>query len=146
MFFLCAGPLHNQFCGRVTVYGKMDLVLDSLVEDPGCGSIFVVVDGRGVNVGNLLVCAALTETDFPDFGQQVLKIVLSQEGAILHPLFVDYVATDGELTEDIGAPLAELGGPDAVHAVSDTDNGIEIVKLRLVVLAVGGSCRDFLGN
>ena len=77
MFFLGIGPLHNQFCSRVAVDGKMDLVLDTLVEEPGHGSIFVVVDGRGVDVGNLLVCTTLAETDFPDFGQQVLKVVLS---------------------------------------------------------------------
>ena len=128
------------------MYGKMDLVLDPLVEEPGRGSIFVVVDGRGVDVGDLLVCTALTETDFPDFGQQVLKIVLSQEGAVLHPLFVDYVATDGELTKNIGTPLAELGGPNAIHAISDTDNGVQVIELCLVTLAIGGSCRDFLGN
>ena len=58
----------------MTMYGNMDLVLDPLVEEPGRGSIFVVVDGRGVNVGNFLVRATLTETDFPDFSQQVLKI------------------------------------------------------------------------
>ena len=29
VLFLCTGPLHNQFCGRMTVYGKMDLVLDA---------------------------------------------------------------------------------------------------------------------
>ena len=114
----------------------MDLVLDAFVEEPSCGRVFVVVDGRCIDVGNLLVCTALTKTDFSDFGQQVLKIVLSQEGAVLHPLFIDDVATDGELTKDIGAPLAELGGPNAVYAVSYADNGVKIVELRLVVFAI----------
>ena len=126
--------------------GEVYLVLDAFVEEPGRGSIFVVVDGRGIDVRDPLVRPTLAETDFPDFGQQVLKVVLSKEGTILHPLFVNYVATDGELVKDIGAPLAELGSPDAVDAVSDADNGVEVVELRLVVLAIGGSCRDFLGN
>ena len=136
MFFLGIGPLHNQFCSRVAVDGKMDLVLDAFVEEPSCGRVFVVVDGRGVDVGNLLVCAAFTETDLPDFSQQVLKIILSQKGAVLHPLFVDDVAPDGELSKDVSAPLAELGGPDAIYAVPDTDNGVEIIELRLVVFAI----------
>ena len=65
----------------------------------------------------LLVCTTLAETDFPDFGQQVLKVVLSQEGAVLHPLFIDDVATDGELAEHICTPLSELGGPDGVVVI-----------------------------
>ena len=146
MFFFCAGPLNNEFCRCVTMYGEVYLVLDAFVEELGCGSVFVVVDGRGIDVGDLLVCAALTETDFPDFGQQMLKIVLAQKRTILHPLFVDYVAADSELTKDLGTPLAELGGSDAVYAVSNADNGVEIVELSLVVLAIGSSCRDFLGN
>ena len=39
-------PLYTQFCSRVAVDGKIDLVLDAFVEKPSCGRVFVVVDGR----------------------------------------------------------------------------------------------------
>ena len=52
MFFFCAGPLNNEFCRCVTMYGEVYLVLDAFVEELGCGSVFVVVDGRGIDVGS----------------------------------------------------------------------------------------------
>lgn len=97
----------------------MHLVLNLLEEDAGSWCIRIVVDGSGVNVSNLLVEATFAESDFPDFFQEMLKVVDVQESAVLHPLFVDNVASYGELPEDIGTPLAELGGSQGVDAITN---------------------------
>ena len=110
MLFLCVGAFDDEFSGRVAVDCVVHLVLDFLEEDAGGRSIGVIVDGRGVDVRNLLIEAALAEADFPDLLQEMLEVIDIQEGAVLHPLFVNDVATYGELAEHICTPLAELCG------------------------------------
>lgn len=80
MFLFCVGTFDNEFSGRVAVDCVVHLVLDFLEESAGCGSIFVVVDGRGVDVRNLLIEAAFAQADFPNFLQEMLKVIDIQEG------------------------------------------------------------------
>ena len=110
MLFICVCAFDDEFSGRVAVDCVVHLVLDFLEEDAGGRSIGVIVDGRGVDVRNLLIEAALAEADFPDFLQEMLEVIDIQEAAILHPLFVNDVAAYGELAEYICTPLTELGG------------------------------------
>lgn len=61
----------------------------------------------------------------------MLKIVLPNERAVLHTLLVNDVATQRELPDDIGAPLAELSGTDGVDTIAHGNDCIEVVELRV---------------
>lgn len=74
----------------------------------GGGRIWIVVDVSGVDVSNLLVKAALAESNFPDFFEVLLEVVNIQEGPVLHSLFVNDTASYGELPEDVSSPLAKI--------------------------------------
>ena len=76
----------------------------------------------------------------------MLKIVLPNERAVLHTLLVNDVATQRELPDDIGAPLAELSGTDGVDTIAHGNDCIEVVEFCHVILTICGSCRVFLGN
>ena len=76
----------------------------------------------------------------------MLKIVFTDERTILHTLLVYDVATQRELPDDIGAPLAELCSTDGVDTIAHGNDCIEVVELRHVILTIYGSCRVFLGN
>ena len=43
-------------------------------------------------------------------------------------------------------PLPELRGTDAVHTVANANNGIEIIILRIVFLAIRSSSSEFPTN
>ena len=45
--------------------------------------------------------------------------------------FVDSIATQGELANDIGTPLAELSGADGVDTITHGDDGIEVIEQRV---------------
>lgn len=124
----------------------MHLILYFLEEDAGSRCIWIVVDGRGVDVGNLLVEAAFAESDFPDFFEELLEVVNIQEGPVFHSLFVNDVASYGELSEDVCAPLTKLGGSHGVNAIADRDYRIQIIVFYLVVFTVCGSLSEFPTN
>lgn len=146
VLFLCIGAFNNEFSGRVTVDGIVHLVLDFLEKDAGGRSIGVIVNGRGVDVRNLLIEAALAQADFPDFFQEMFKVIDIQEGAVFHPLFVYDVAAYGKLAEYICTPLSELSGSHRINTVSDRDYSIQIVVFYLVIFAVCGSLSEFPTN
>lgn len=51
----------------------------------------------------------------------MLKIVLTYERAVLHTLLVYDIATERELPDNIGTPLAELCGTDRVDTIAHGD-------------------------
>lgn len=55
-----------------------------------------------------LIEPSLAQTDFPDFGKQMLEVVFSDEIAVLHPLLVHHIAANRELSQDACAPMTEL--------------------------------------
>ena len=119
------------------------LVLYFLEEDAGGGRIWIVVDGSGVDVSNLLVKAALAESNFPDFFEVLLEVVNIQEGPILHSLFVNDTASYGELPEDVCTPLAELGSFQGINAITNRNYRIQIIVFYLVVFPSAAGCRKF---
>ena len=79
----------------------------------------------------------------------MLKIVLPNERAVLHTLLVNDVATQRELPDDIGAPLAELSGTDGVDTIAHGNDCIEVVELRVASHLSRTfllNYRDFLGS
>jgi hypothetical protein len=107
----------------------MQLVLHRGVELLRDGRIFVVVDARRVNVGDLLVEVALAGTDRADPLQQLVEIVGSDAAAGHEPLVVDREALGEILAKSICRPLAELGaagGTDAVPHGNDHVEGVVV--------------------
>lgn len=45
--------------------------------------------------------------------------------------FVDSIATQGELANNIGTPLAELSGADGVDTITHGDDGVKIIEQRV---------------
>ena len=88
--------------GSAVVDGVVELVLDGGEEALGGRGVLVVVDAGGVDVGNLLAEAALGQADLTELIEQVLEVVLADEGAVLHAPTVDDVAADGEVTQHAG--------------------------------------------
>lgn len=62
--------------------------------------------------------------------------------------FVDSIATQGELANDIGTPLAELSGADGVDTITHGDDGIEVIEQRVTPppRTFLLNYRDFLGS
>ena len=117
----------DELGGGVAVDGVVELVLNGGEEALGGRGVLVVVDAGGVDVGDLLVEATFGQADLADLVEQALKVVFAQEGAVLHTLAVDDVAADGKVAQYAGGPLAELGGAHRVDAVTDRDDGVEVV-------------------
>lgn len=60
----------------------VELVLDGDEEALDGGNVLVAVDTGGVDVGNFLVEAALGQADLTGLIEQVLEVVLADEGAV----------------------------------------------------------------
>ena len=108
----------------------------------------IVIDGTfGIDVGYLLPDTPFAGTDGANPFEQFAEIVGAENRLRLFEAFVVHHKTFAEiLLQHAGCPLAESRGTKRVHPVTHGNNGIERVKLRKIVLAIGGSCRDFLGN
>jgi hypothetical protein len=126
-------------CG-LPVDGPVQLVLHRREEALGGLRRHVVVDRRGVDVGDLLVELALRQADLADALELLFEVAIAQDGAAaLEALVVHREALDGELLDDARGPLAELHRALGVDLVADRDDGREVVVLGVVRLAVGGS-------
>ena len=102
----------------MTMNGVVHLVLN-LPEEQTCSRrISVVVYGSSINIGQLLIEPPFTETNLPDFGQQMLEIVISDKRTVFHPLLVNHIPSYGKLTQNESTPLPELGCPCAVHPIT----------------------------
>lgn len=131
MLFGAVGPVHDQHGGEEGLRG-LDLG--------------AVVEGGSVDVGDLLVEAALAGADFANLGEEVVEVGLVEEGSFFQSLFVEHVAAQGEVAQDADGPLAKLGGAGGIHAETDGDDGVEIVVGGGVAFAVGGSYPEFPDN
>ena len=54
--------------------------------------------------------------------------------------FVDSIATQRELANNIGTPLAELSGADGVDTITHGDDGIEVIEQRVAPHPLAPSC------
>jgi hypothetical protein len=91
--------------------GEIQLVLHLGKKCLGGRRITIVIDAGGIDVGDLLVEATLREADFANLFQQALEIVFTQKHAVFHALFVQNIALDGKLAQNLGGPLTKLGSP-----------------------------------
>lgn len=70
-----------------------------------------------------------------------MEAIFLQAAARRHAaLAIHDVPLDGEIPEDAGCPLAELGRPHGVHPVADRDDGIKVVVIYLAGDLTGTLC------
>ncbi len=146
MVFAAVRPLHDEFGGSVAVDRKVQFILYLCKKGFGGRGILVVIHAGGINIGNFLLKLPFTQPNLPDFFQKPFEVILAKKRAILHALLVQHIALDGELPQHLGAPLAELGCPNRVYPIPHRDDGVEVVKLGQIALAVCGSIPEFPDN
>ncbi len=109
VLFLMISPINNHFGSRLAVNRPVQLVLDGGEKALGGLRRYIVVDGRGVNIGDLLVKLALGEANFPNALQLLLKVLFCQDrAAAFDALIIHHIGLDGVLMNDGGRPFAEL--------------------------------------
>ena len=133
------GAIHDQFRRRLAVHGEVHLVLNRGKETLGgcCGR--VVIQRGGVDVRDFLVELALGEPDFPDLFELALEELIRQVAPALEAFGIHGPALDGVVLDDLVSPLAKLDGALVLDFEANGDDGLQVVVLGLVGLAIGGS-------
>src|SRR5690606_2616515 len=75
--------------------------------------------------------APLAGADLADALQELIEVVLAEALVQFQALVVEDEALHDELAQCLRGPDAELCRFDAVHAVADRDDGVEVVKVDL---------------
>ena len=146
MRFFRIGTAYDDFRSRVAVHREMQLVLYGGEEAAGYKRVDVIVRGRRKQIGDLLILPAFACANLADLFEQAAETVLVEYLAVLEAFRVQYVTLDHEVAQDLGGPLPEGCSPLAVDAVSDGNNGVEIVVLCLLNLAIRGSYSEIPNN
>jgi len=127
--------------------GEVEPVLHGLIEKLGLFAVAAIVAAALFeNVGDLLVGPPFTGANLPNLLQKFIEVVPAKGAAIFEHLVVENKALHHELPERIRGPDAEVGGLQGVDAVTHGDDGVQIIKLGLVRLAISGSCFHFGNN
>jgi len=93
-----------------------------------------------------LVKPAFAESDLPDFFQQPFKIVFPKKRTVFHAFPVKHIALNRKFSQHAGCPLSKLSGPFGIDPVAHGNNGIDVIEIRIVFLAIRGSCSEFPNN
>ena len=140
LFLLVVSPIHNHLSRRLAVHCVMHLVLNCCKEPLRCRCGRVVIQRRGVNIRDFLVELAFRDPDFPNLLELPLKELIRQMAALLEAFGIHGPALDGVVLDDLVGPFAELDGTLVLDLEAHGDDCLQTVVLRLVALAVGGSC------
>lgn len=138
------GTMSDQLGGRLAADGPQQFVLHDFEKLDRLFSFRVVVDARRVDVLDLLVEHPFRKADFADALLQFVEIV--HRLARLHPFVVQCEALDEVFAQHLRRPDAELRALVRFHAVADRNNHVEVVVVRVVAFAVGGSCSEIPNN
>jgi len=130
-------PHRNHLCCRVTVDCPVQFVLghgEKVLRD---FRMLVVIRAGRVDVLDLLVKILFRRPDFPDAGQQLVKI----SAALFQPFIVQREPLHDEFPQPLRRPDAELRAAQRFYPVANGDDHVEIVVNRLVGFpVVGSSC------
>ena len=131
------GPFHNQLRSRVTMDGPVELVLYLREEQAGRLGRLIVIQRGGIDVGDLLVEPALRHPDLPDLFQQVVEIFFREyAAALLQAVAVHGPALNCIVLDNGVGPLAELNRPVVVDLEAHSDDGLQIVVVRVVLFPI----------
>lgn len=123
------GAVPYDFRRRLAGNGPMQLVLHGPEEDLGDFGFTAVIDAALlIDIGDLQIEAPFARPDFADALEQFIEIILGKTLAGLQPLVIEDEAFDNEIPEDRCCPDTKLGRLPAVDAITDSNDGVEIVK------------------
>ena len=131
MLLLRIGTLHDQFGCGMLVHRVMHLVLYHLEELARHRCVLVVVHTSSIYVRQFLVETTLRETNLMNLRQQVLEVILAQEGSILHAFSIEDVSLNGKLPQHASCPPAELRRTYRVNTISHGDDSIEVIECHV---------------
>ena len=125
--FRRVGPLVDNLGGRMAMSGPVHLVLNDLKELPRHFGVLIVVDARGVNVGDFLIEHPLAGANISDAGKQLVEVVIAKSPSGLDAFVVEGEPFDEQFAQADGSPLAEGRAAGRSDAIADGKNGVEIV-------------------
>ena len=114
--------------------GIVELVLHHLEEEERLVVGGVVIDRGGIEVEDLTVEHLLGEADVLDGVEQLVPILPAT--IALEAVGIDGEALDDIVTEALGGPLAEAHTLDAMDAIADGDDDIEVVEVEVCRLCL----------
>ena len=131
VFLVGVGTLIDQLRRRVPMHAVMHLVLHRREKALGGLCRRIVIDGRSVNVRNLLVETTFRQTNLADALQLFLEIVLRKHStAPFQPLVVHHPSLYGVVLDNRIRPLAELYGTLVIDLEAHGDNHLETIMFH----------------
>jgi hypothetical protein len=107
-------------------------------------AVLVVVDARGVDVGDLLVEPALARANVLDAPGEFREVVVA-DLRVLQPLVVQHEPLGDVFRELVRCPLAEAHGHRATHPEAQGQDHVEVVALYVahdLASALGLNCSE----
>ena len=125
------GALIDQLRRRVPMHAVMHLVLYRSEKALSGLCRRIVIDGRSVNVRNLLVKTTFRQTNLADALQLLLEIVFRKHRtAPFQPLIVHHPSLYGVVLDNRIRPLAELYGTLVIDLEAYGDNHLETIMFH----------------
>lgn len=135
---LCrVGAGAHDLGGRMTVSGRMHLVLDGLKETLGHLGPGIVVDAGGVNVCDLLVEEPFGQTNVANACEQFVEVFVAEGSPRLNTFVVESEAFDEEFGKPWGGPLSKGRAARRPNLVADGENGFQVVVIYRTRYAAG---------
>ena len=136
MFLVRIGPCIQDFRRRMPVNRAMHPILHRRVKDPRQIRGLVVIDGRRVKVGDLLVEFAFAQANLANALQLVLEVFIRDRRTVFEPRHIHHPALDRVLADDLIGPLAERDGLFVVDLEAKRNDNLQIVVIDGILLAV----------
>jgi hypothetical protein len=84
----------DDFRGRMAMRGPVHLVLHNLKELPRHLGVRVIVDARGIDVGDLLIEHSLAGANISNTGEQLIKVGIAESPPSLDAFVVERETLD----------------------------------------------------
>jgi hypothetical protein len=107
----------------------------SLDEEPA-DNLKALASAKGVDVSDLLVEPPLTGPDLTNPFQELIEVIQPKRFSLLEAFVVHHESLDHEFLQGLRRPDTKLRGLVAVHAVADSDDGIQVVELYFPSLSL----------
>jgi hypothetical protein len=110
------------------------------------GFLTVIYTALLIDVRYFQVKSSLAGTYLTNTFKKFVKIILTKFFIKFKSLIIKDKSFDDELAQDRRCPNPKLSRLSAIDAVADSDDGIQIIDARKVILAVIGSYPEFPDN
>lgn len=114
----------------------MQFILNRFKELLGYFSILAVICAALlIDIGYFKVKTPFICPYLPDTFQEFIKVIFANAFALFEPFIIQYKAFDNKLPKGFGGPNPKLSGLMAIYSVANGNNGIEILKLHILLLS-----------